>query len=104
MVHICSDENGGIYWKDTEGSQPLGGTSLEKSWELRGLQRPGSGSMQLECYPHPPTAEPHLQEAECTFPLSLAESGSLTQTLATREWERKSFPLKLSQLAAGSGS
>lgn len=36
MVHICSDENGGIYGKDTGGSQPLGGTSLEKSWELRG--------------------------------------------------------------------
>lgn len=48
----------------------------------------------------PPTTEPYLPEAECTFPLSLAKSGSLT--LATKEWEGRVCPLKFSQLAVSS--
>ena len=55
---------------------------------------------ELPPYPRPKDPTRFLL---VTFSLSLAESGSLAQALATRGWEGKSFFLQLSQLAVGPG-
>lgn len=61
MVHIYPDENGGVDWKDSEGSKPLGEDRLGKRVRIKGPQKPGSGSLWLECCPTPTPQNPNLE-------------------------------------------